>query len=137
MSSKYNGPNGGVLGEIRATGSLSSGDNTTSNLNQVQNNHQMISNSSVKVSGGVNSNVNRQTMKNSKKQRTNANTCKKLIPKACPTTLKRTQCSGRQHQSAQIHWQAQWNRNIHNDPPLGVLQFPCKLQHMDTSRAQR
>eukprot|EP00948_MAST-09A_sp_MAST-9A-sp1_P001428 g1428.t1 len=68
MSSKYNGANGGVLGEIRATGSLSSGDNTTSNLNQVQNNHQMISNSSVKVSGGVNSNVNRQTMKNSKSQ---------------------------------------------------------------------
>ena len=53
----------------------------------------------------------------------------------CPTTPKRTQCSGRQHQSAQIHWQTKWNRNIRTCPPLGVLSSPYKLQHMDTSRA--
>ena len=55
---------------------------------------------------------------------------------ACPATLKRTQCSGRQHQSVQFDWQAQWIRNMPNDPPLGVLQFPCKLQHMDTRRSK-
>mgnify|MGYP005671420169 CR=1 FL=1 len=53
----------------------------------------------------------------------------------CPATLKRTQCSGRQHQSVQFDWQAQWIREIDNDPPLGVVKFPYKLQHMDTSRA--
>ena len=54
---------------------------------------------------------------------------------ACPATLKRTQCSGRQHQSVQFDWQAQWIRDIDNDPPLEVLKSPYKLQHMDTSRA--
>ena len=54
-----------------------------------------------------------------------------------PTTLKRTQCSGRQHQSAPIHWPTRRNRNMRNCPPLGVLSSPYKLQHMDTSRANR
>ena len=40
-----------------------------------------------------------------------------------PATLKRTQCFGRQHQSVQFDWQAQWIRNMRNDPPLGVLQL--------------
>ena len=34
----------------------------------------------------------------------------------------------------QFDWQAQWIRDIDNDPPLEVLKSPYKLQHMETSR---
>ena len=44
-----------------------------------------------------------------------------------PTTLKRTQCSGRQHQSVLIYLQAQWNRNMRNCPPLGVFSSPPQI----------
>ena len=53
---------------------------------------------------------------------------------ACPATLKRTQCFGHQHQSVQFDWQAQRIRDMHNDPPLRVVKFPYKLQHMETRR---
>ena len=54
----------------------------------------------------------------------------------CPATFKRTQCSGRQHQSVQFDWQAQWIWNMHYEPPLEVFQFCYKLQHLGTSRAE-